>query len=428
MPGKYNCIVHYDVTATCVTPLRTANADGDTEMVLRRSDGTGIIQGSSLAGAMKHFAAQEWTLTRAEELFGSQKAESRLIVSDGVFAKSAEMQMRPRICIDAASGSVENKFDIAHIGVDETFDFSVTWRGNSLDSDDIVCVERIFAAIQSGALCFGAQKSNGFGQVSLSVKKGLYDLREEKARRAWLDEATEWRKTIKLAQYAPRQVIFEVSGKTNSILVKASAPELRTAENGKDVSTAVAVNIKENGKSILPGSSVKGAIRARAEMIAEYLKLPNSTNGIISRMFGCGSDGREDNGVPGRVWFEDAVLDDTAKTITRIRINRFTGGVMNGALIKEEPRSSSIRLRIKADESPEQCALLLLALRDLGLGLYTFGSGSAIGRGYVTVEKITAKLPDGRKGSLSFDKEKHCAIDDQAGIFPAWLKELEALK
>lgn len=67
---------------SCSTPLRTGGSDGDTEQILRSWDGTALLQGSSIAGAMReHLAASDAGM--AERLFGSQKQSGHLIVSDG---------------------------------------------------------------------------------------------------------------------------------------------------------------------------------------------------------------------------------------------------------------------------------------------------------------------------------------------------------
>ena len=173
---------------------------------------------------------------------------------------------------------------------------------------------------------------------------------------------------------------------------------------------------------MLPGSSIKGAVRARAEQIAAALGL---SKGRTEALFGRGA-GAEDNGLPGQVFFEDGVITQPQKKqISRIRINRFTGGVIRGGLFTEEPLRCDLELRISAPDAPADCGLLLYALRDLGAGLYNLGSGGAIGRGYVQVDRLTATLSDGRRASLTFDRERRCTAEDPEDIFKTWLSALE---
>ena len=88
MAATYTYAVRYEAEARCSTPLRTGGSDGDTEQILRSWDGTALLQGSSIAGALReHLAALDPDM--AEKLFGSQKQSGRLIVSDGVFDADA---------------------------------------------------------------------------------------------------------------------------------------------------------------------------------------------------------------------------------------------------------------------------------------------------------------------------------------------------
>lgn len=156
-------------------------------------------------------------------------------------------------------------------------------------------------------------------------------------------------------------------------------------------------------------------------MIAGLLGLEPGTT---DEFFGRGAEG-DDTGRPGQIFFEDARLTGEKKQqITRIRINRFTGGVIRGGLFTEEPLSCGVELRITAPDDPRVCALLLYALRDLGLGLYNLGSGGSVGRGYLTVQEIRATAPDGKQSRLLFDGKNRCSAEDSDGVFRGWLREL----
>lgn len=71
----------------------------------------------------------------------------------------------------------------------------------------------------------------------------------------------------------------------------------------------------------------------------------------------------------------------------RIKIDRFTGGVMTGSLMNDIPTKGEIRFNItyrkKGDKHFDKYAvgLLALALRDLGTENLSLGGGSSIGRG-----------------------------------------------
>ena len=117
--------------------------------------------------------------------------------------------------------------------------------------------------------------------------------------------------------------------------------------------------------------------------------------------------------------------DETQK-ITRLRINRFTGGVIRQGLFREEPVCSKVSLRITAPaDCPVGCGLLVYALRDLGLNLINLGSGDAIGRGRISTDSIRIEMPDGETASITFDEDRNCTVKDPSGLIAAWLRELE---
>lgn len=413
----------YQVEAECRTPLRTGGTEGDPERVLRDRDGAAFLQGSSLAGAFRGWLEAAGERTMADSLLGSAEQTGRLILSDGRFDVGANQYTRPRLRIDpkSATGEDGGKFDVAHMGRGSRLRFSLIWMGGPEERDrELAAVERLLSALDAGAIRLGAQKSNGFGQLSLTVKRRLFDLTEEEDRRAWL--ADQWDgEPLKLNPFKlDSGVRFTVTGRADNLLIKAA---LVTGERDEQQG-AYTPNLSEGGLALLPGSSIKGAVRARAEYIANVLKLGSEfTEQYFGRDAGAG-----DNGLPGLVQFEDALLSsDCKKKVRRIRIDRFTGGVQRAGLFTEEPISTKLELHMTAPEEPALCGLLLYALRDLGLGLYNLGSGWAIGRGQVAVEEIRATTSDGRSAALRFG-EGGLTQDDPSGLLAGWLTALEEVR
>lgn len=418
MNATFTKVACYQVEAVCVTPLRTCGADGDTELVLRNWQGIPMIQGSSLAGAMRGWLEKTHGVALANQMFGSQEQAGHLVISDAMFQKNTKMETRPRLRMDAATGSAAagGKFDIAHISTGERFHFSLTWLGDEAAISETSAVEQMLSAMQDGEIRLGAQKSNGFGHVSLSVKKRVFDLQEEKDREAWLKDSEDGA-PIELPELkGGNEVIFTLVGHTDSVLVKGAAAE--QTDDGSYVR-----NIQEAGQPVIPGSSIKGVIRARASMIAKWKGLPGST---VDDIFGRES-GEEDNGIAGRFQFEDCRMSsDKTRKISRIRINRFTGGVIRQGLFREEPVCSKVSLRITAPtDCPVGCGLLVYALRDLGLNLINLGSGDAIGRGRISTDSIRIEMPDGETASITFDEDRNCTVTDPSGLIVGWLRELE---
>lgn len=423
MSATFTRAVRYRVEAVCHTPLRTGGADGSVDTVLWDWTGRPFVQGTSLAGALRGWLADR-DPEGVESLFGSQQQSGSLMVSDGLFEAASEQQTRPRLRIDGATGTADGsgKFDVAHIAAGMKLTFTLTWLGSQETLEQTGAVEQMLAALHVGEIRLGAQKTNGFGRVSLTVQKRSYRMEDEGDRAAWLEDREDGTPLTLPELTLGGQVVFTLTGRADSILVKAGAREMRSSPKGGNRN--VIVPLRENGRAILPGSTVKGAVRARVEAIAELLGLKKAvTEELFGRMNRRNADGEnQDNGLPGKVWFEDAVLSGQSQEISRIRINRFTGGVIRKGLFVEEPIRSEITLRITLPEGETRgCGLLLYALRDLGLGLYNLGSGGAVGRGYLAVNTIRAQAPDGSEACLRFDRDRRCIMEDPSGLFARWL-------
>lgn len=403
--------VRYTVSAVCKTPLRTGN--GDVQTVLRDVDGVPFIQGSSLAGALRSWLEQQESMEHVQHLFGSQEQEGHLMVSDGRFEEQTQMEMRPRLRISPKTGCAERgaKFDVAHVAKDSTFTFTLTWLGTEAELEVVAVVEQMLAALHAGEIRLGAQKNNGFGRVMVSVKKRMFDLYQTADREAWLTDAQD-DKPMELPKLAHMSdVKFTVVGRLSHVLVKASAPTREENAN-------IIKNITEQGQAILPASSIKGAVRARVNLIAAQMGVSQSA---ADDLFGRGAS-EEDNGKRGKVRFEDIVLSGTKQKISRIRINKFTGGVMRRGLFTEEPHSCDIEMPIWIPQTERAgCALVLYALRDFGLGLYSLGSGGAVGHGTAKLDSILVQAPDGTQAKLCFDAENGCTVQDPAHLFDDWM-------
>ena len=423
MEAVFTYAAVYQAEAACRTPLRTGGTDGDPEQVLRSRNGQAFVQGASLAGAMKDYLTSTSGPTLSKAIFGGPEGAGHLLVSDAVFEEPAEQYTRPRLKIDptTAAGADGKKFDMAHIGTGAKLRFSLTWLGTAESAkQELPIVEQLLAAMDAGAIRLGAQKSNGFGQLTLKVRKRTFDLADAGDRQAWLSDKWEGRPLPLPKLEQKQEVVFTVTGRSENILVK-SAPVL---ERKDDKTSTYTPNLSEGGRDVLPGSSIKGAVRARAEYISKVLGLKKD---LVKQYFGREAQ-NDDNGLPGQVRFQDALLSDQKKRISRIHIDHFTGGVFRGGLFTEEPISTGLTLRITAPNEPEICGLLLYALRDLGLGLYNLGSGWAIGRGQVSVERIQAVAPDGQTALLCLDGQGGMKLEDPSSLFRGWLERLEGMR
>ena len=64
---------------------------------------------------------------------------------------------------------------------------------------------------------------------------------------------------------------------------------------------------------------------------------------------------------------------------------------MYGGLFSETPAYGELTIRVDLEEENKKAAVLLMALRDVGLGILPLGSGSSIGRGYIDGSELLIK-------------------------------------
>lgn len=167
-------------------------------------------------------------------------------------------------------------------------------------------------------------------------------------------------------------------------------------------------------QEVIPGSSLKGAFRSRAERLLrgrgyeiddpfagetrnKYLKLPGDGDAAyknscpISKLFGS-------LGLRGRVKFSDAFPENPEEVKTGIRngvgIDRVTGGSKKGALFDLEVVESGTFVTTISLENYElwQLSLILWLLKDLDEGHIRLGSATSRGFGKVKVDVANVKL------------------------------------
>ena len=409
MRATFRYILHYHVDVECLSPLRTGGVERNTEIILRNHAGVPILQGTSLAGSLR-------TWKDDPELWGNPENEGQLIVSDLTFEKTKTIT-RPRIKLNQKTGVVQNKYDMAALPTGTQGHFELVWRGTVNPEAAKTKIEEYLSALHNGAISLGAQKTNGFGLVSLKVSLAEYDLKDAKDLKDWLEE-TKKPTPICLKQAHTSYILFTVHAETSGLLVKAGH------ESGYGDGSLKGVQIRNKNTAIIPGSSLKGVMRAHLERITPYF----CAEALIDQYFGRGAT-REIDGISGKIRFSDGKFqkNSVAAVRKRIRISRLSGGVFGKTLFSEQTMQGHVSWEIRVPEGhPQICALLLFALRDLYLGLYNIGSGFAVGRGQFLKMDVAIRTPSGK--SRMECRESGIEMKDPDGIVAAWQSALGGIQ
>lgn len=440
--AEYEHIDMFQIRAKCTTPLHVGSANGGkADLLVHPLTGEPFIQATSIAGVLRSGFMSLYGKEKTDELFGfasideGHDGSGKIRISDGLFdMKTVVYEIRPRLKINGETGTCDssdvqgtnvesgNKFETKYIGTGAEFTFDLYIMGMKSCRNSIL---ELLGMIREQELQFGGQKSNGCGFLDIvSARYHHYNLKKKADRDAWIrfKGCTE-ADTIAIPEVhelATRAYLVTVKAETRGeLLVKAIA----TSKFGEDA--ADAVNIRNTiGEYIIPGSSLKGVLRSRMQWIADYQNLPKT---LIAHAFG-ETGKHEYEGHRGNLIARDVVVGDIAENKQaelrdRIRLDKFTGGVMYTGKFTEQNVHGKMKIELAvADDAyaDDTMRLLLPALRDLAVGQVSIGSGASVGKGFLKVHTITVRRKkDERSMTIDFDQNR---INDPSGMLTTLIR------
>jgi CRISPR/Cas system CSM-associated protein Csm3 (group 7 of RAMP superfamily) len=394
---------------------------------------------------VKPITAEEKSLT--EVLFGGFKqhddGEQSALIVDDARSKTYSMQFRDGVRLDPQTRT-------AYIGRPEgddgqirekghLFDMQVWSAGTSFpirlelllsapkrdkDEADDVYEQRkaaqftkikkaLLMALQGlsdGGITLGGRKNRGYGRITvnnwhvktfdLMSKTGLVDWLETGNRplqTAPVDKLTQT-ETFKQfenedltdrREYFRMEATFKLDG---SLLIRANG---LPGSHSPDM-----VHLSDHeGKPVLSGTSVAGALRQRARRILNLVN-PNQSSQWLDELFG--NEKMENRIREGKVekhYYASRLIVEETQIMepqfdlvqNRVAIDRFTGGALDTALFNEQPvfgRPDTrlfINITVRQPEKRD-IGLLLLLLKDLWTGDLPLGGEVSVGRGRLAGE------------------------------------------
>jgi len=420
----------------CTSPLLISSGEGtdvDSDVV-RDGEGKPFIPGTSWMGAVRDYF--EFLESKDEKLFRSYfgyvkpnsksknpEFQSGIIPQDLEIIGKADIEPRTNTAIDSitltakkdnkGSGSLFNYETLAS-GNKFKFGFEVTVR-ELHDFDEVKkLTATIVSELKNGNITLGSKTNAGFGKVELrNPKWTLFDFKNDSSfAEKWLTgdksatDEFDFLNTLNIDNNITKITgTFKLDG---SILVrqKAGVDEFDTEQ------------MTSNGKPIIPGTSLKGVIRHRAEKILKTIGKYDEDE--FNKLFGWVNNetkGNTDDAIKGRISVNECIINGGVSEVqTRIRVDYFTGGVMDHALFSEKPIWSDENTFIEADirlndVNDFESALIIQVLKDLWTGWLTIGGEASIGRGRFKGEKLTIErnnqsvkiLQDGENIKISDD-------------------------
>jgi CRISPR/Cas system CMR subunit Cmr4 (Cas7 group RAMP superfamily) len=434
-------------------------------LVQKDNHGFPMIQGTSLAGVLRHAIedAPGVDKTGWQSFFGYQSPKGKkgegsqlkvssayLILTKGKIAEGLSITDKQRQFINTFENlPVRQHVRITDKGVAKEnglFDNEVVYKGTRFlfelelkgSEEDKGKWKELIAILQSQKFRIGQGTRNGYGQLSMfSIKAKEFDLSNEVHFNEYLNYNPSLNFENKCLESVPK-INIKSELTHYKLIIKPDDFFSFSAGYGDDEVDNIPVTeqiisydsnntmlvLNERGQTLIPATSVKGALSHRTafyynkkkKYFAEkyndkvFLEYIETNNKAIYELFGAqeGVDDRdkenkyamheERNGKRGKVIINDVFLSrdmvsSDKKIFNHVAIDRFTGGAMDGALFSEKvsyfnDKENTMELNIYVeplddnDKTIEQS--FEEALKDICKGLLPLGGMTTKGHGMFT--------------------------------------------
>jgi len=415
--------------------------------ILKDDSGKPYIPSTSLCGVLRHYFEENFSDIingqQSNYFWGkhipdnNNEIESAFICHD-LFTESSKINIRVRdgIKIDAKNGCAEDKGKYDYEVVEPGIHFNLFWEVSIRQKFDLITFRKILATLISklerGELSLGAKTNNGFGKcILIDTKIFEFDFKRKEDVLHWLSQNfINGKKKLEEGPFIKEENIFSIEAyfAIKSSFIVRSYPS--------DPKQPDAVHISSNEKPILPGTSLKGAIRNRAFKIAKTLCIPCAEDKIIE-LFGKAGNNEIKN-KKSRILVEETTIENAVSELqNRIKIDRFTGGTINNALCDSMPlwnlnnsNSVTIKLKIKDFKQSDQWAagLLMLILKDFWTEELPIGGEKNVGRGILSGNKAIIRWNNKELKIEKDDGRLKFASKTDADELNSFVKQLTEVK
>lgn len=446
-------------TLQAETPIHIGGMGGDagTDLALAvNGQGKYYIPGTSLAGALRSWMGRlQPDGSRIQSLWGFQENDQKghasfIIVDDAELQDIANVEIREGVGIHRCTGAAADKAKYSRAILPKGVTFPLNITVDSQDEQNPQDLWQLLLALEQGDIRLGAAKTRGLGQVKLiatniekhdlSNAQGLFDsLLNRNIEESW--------KSIQKDEYKPpERLALTITWKPREpVMVKAEGDGIAV-----DIMPLVS-RIDQKVHFVIPGSSIKGVLRAHAERIVRTVCHCSTQDGfleqtrlpLIDELFGAAE--KNSRGQPagkiGALFVDDcyalesmqpdnwlkvetapkantgelkefkkvlaAALDGCQEPFRKLQpamhvaVDRWTGGAAEGMLysvlepigVEWNPIGISLDLerlkQCKEGNFQPAIALLLLVLRDFANRKIPVGYGTNRGMGTVEVTEIS---------------------------------------
>lgn len=411
---------------------------------LKDSDGAPFIPGSTIAGVCRNHLLYELGIDEkvVNCIFGQNKSDKddstmSMLTFYDVYIKEGKKAIEIRDGVELEKtqkiAKDENKysFEVVKSGVDFEIRIEGTVReniGNVNKSIDCIehmdtVIESIISSFEKAEIRIGAKTRRGYGKVKATKK---YSVNYKSNENDFLSKVTSftWENIDRLDEKKFQKKDSNNNGKPS--IINISLPmkitdtfiirNYRQKDLDIDYATIKELDIESsqhnhsyNTVPVITGTTWAGAFRHHIYKILTEMKVEEKEiEKIINKLFGrIVKKGDKGETKASRIIFEESLIRNCAEEkIVRNKIDRFTGGVVSGALIKSSVifgGELDLNIKIKGEKGKDvknyEIGLILLSIYDLLCGIMTVGGETSIGRGIM------------RDISFEKDKERNISIN-----------------
>lgn len=431
-------------TITNTSPMLIASGKNDTSdfEVIKDKDGKPYIPAAGFAGMLRASFEEHKSLfdTKHFKYFwgtdGSVKEntnQSHVSIDDLKLVKNASLMVRDGVAIEHKTNVAQkgSKYDYELIekGAEFSLNMEIVLRKFVLVNEKGEEIKEIERFDKSSFLQFihfiienaqkenyqqGAFKTNGFGILEWKdVNVYVFDFPQNG--QLWFDYLNgEYKPT----SIYPFQNLVPIPLPTKNALSIVGTFSLKNAfiiGSSKDEEAIKAgldkTHLKDSaGNAVFTAKSARGPIRHRALRILNTIGKTDAED-FVNKLFGFVDETKKDARKGRFKTFETEIKGANKTQIQpRIKIDRFTGGTIETALMQTQPlwhENETFTLRFEIEDcSQEEAGLMLLVMKDLMTADLPFGGEKAIGRGLL--EGISLEV----KGKVEGEMDVNFSFDN----------------
>lgn len=387
---------------------------------------TPLLTGTSIAGALRNYLHEYLMGYRrpttpteaAARLFGAVDERAKTSVQSWLLVDDARgtspgVELRDGVAIrpDTRTAEENKKFDMELLQAGTTFDLSFELLLTADNGDPLPLLALALRGLEKSEIGLGSRKRRGLGKCRVTEwRVRRYDLTTPRGLVAWLEGDASGEKSgpdivelleVNLDGFEDRREAFILDGTfglTSSLLIRSGA-------GGANDPDMVHLRSNRDGSEvpILSGTSLAGAVRARALRIANTIHGREKGRELIDEMFGRRNGDDEEQPTGSRVVTRETEVKGTTDLVHgRVKIDRFTGGAYPQALFFQQPvfggNGSEVQVRLELRQPRDyEIGLLLLVLKDLWTGDLPLGGESSVGRGRLQGREVRLTLKGKKK-------------------------------